>query len=253
MWFTSLGSGSKGNATLVRSERSHLLIDSGFSCRELEIRLSKRNTEPESVKAILVTHEHSDHMKGVATFANKYEIPVYMSRGTSLHHLAEKINNIKIISCHKKFSIDDFEITPVTVPHDAREACQFIVESNNLRLGILTDLGHITRHIESSYYRLDGLMLEFNHDVQLLQSGSYPRKLKARVGGQLGHLNNTQAVGFLTKERIAGLKKLVAVHLSEENNSRTIVQSLLESVNVSNNSSYTIASQETGFDWLSLT
>lgn len=252
MRFTSLGSGSKGNATLFQLGRDLVLVDSGFSAKELEARLNQRGIESGQIDAILVTHEHSDHFKGVSAFSNKFKIPCWLSRGTSLHHLAEKIKNKNIFCNHSAFSIGDLSILPVIVPHDSREACQFVIEGNSKRVGLLTDLGHITPHIKKSYDSLDALLIEFNHDYEMLMRGVYPPKLKTRVGGYLGHLNNHQAINFLTEMNSDRLSFVAAMHLSEENNCKDKVESLLQSINLPESVVYKIADQQDGFDWVEI-
>ncbi len=248
---TSLGSGSKGNATLIQYLGRSIIIDSGFSCKALEERLELRGVDPESVDAILVTHEHSDHFKGVSAFSNKYRCHCWLSRGTSFHHLAEKLKYPNIFCSHSRFKIGKFEVSPVAVPHDAREACQFIIRVSGFKLGILTDLGHITPHVEREYHDLDALLLEFNHDAEMLQNGRYPQKLKQRVGGSLGHLSNSQSIDFLNAIDLSKIQLLGAMHLSEENNSRTKVQKLLSTIDL-RDTQVVIADQDTGFDWFEL-
>ena len=248
---TSLGSGSKGNATLIQYLGRSIVIDSGFSCKALEERLGERGVHPESIDAILVTHEHSDHFKGVSAFSNKYNCQCWLSRGTSLHHLADKLKSPNIFCSHSCFHIGEFEVTPVAVPHDAREACQFVVNVSGFKLGILTDLGHITPHVEREYNNLDALLLEFNHDSEMLLNGRYPQKLKQRVGGSLGHLSNTQSLAFLKSINTSNLQLLAAMHLSEENNSRMLVENLLKKVNL-HNAKVVIADQDAGFDWFEI-
>ena len=247
-----LGSGSKGNATVVRYNDELLMIDSGFSCKELEARLLARQIKPEQISAILVTHEHSDHFNGVPTFSRKHKTPVWMSGGTGMHPRVEKISQINFLNTHTKFQLGKFEINPVAVPHDSREACQFVLQAGGFRLGILTDLGHITPYVSQQFSQLDILLLEFNHDRDLLLQSVYPEKLKQRVAGPLGHLSNHQACDFLKQQSWEKLKYLVAMHLSEENNRREIVEEGIESVGLSPGLKTMIADQESGFDWISL-
>ncbi|WP_185964301.1 MBL fold metallo-hydrolase [Aliikangiella marina] len=249
--FTSLGSGSKGNATVVGYDEALILIDSGFSCKLLETRLAERAIDCQHIKAILVTHEHSDHFNGVPTFSNRYGIPVWMSHGTSLNQKAEKIKALNVFNSHSSFQIEQLEVQPVLVPHDSREACQFVIRKGSSCLGILTDLGHITPFVSQQYKDCQALLLEFNHDIQMLMSGRYPPALKARVSGSLGHLSNDQAIDFLKNGQLDSLKFLAAMHLSEENNCR---HSVLDQINGLSLDSVevTIACQENGFDWVSI-
>ncbi|MCW8876667.1 MAG: MBL fold metallo-hydrolase [Kangiellaceae bacterium] len=249
---TSLGSGSKGNSTLVQYKSTNILVDSGFSCRELESRLSARGVLPQKVNAVLVTHEHSDHFKGVPAFANKYEIPVWMSKGTSLHPTVSKLKDLNLFNSHVDFVIGEINVEPILVPHDSREACQFVLSAEQSRVGILTDLGHITPFIVQKFQQLDALLIEFNHDKSMLLHGKYPPKLKSRVGGPLGHLSNEQALEFLSDYNCSRLKVICAMHLSEENNCAELVQSILEELTSGLSVDFVLADQNDGFDWIEL-
>ena len=249
---TSLGSGSKGNSTLVQYKSTNILVDSGFSCKELESRLSSRGILPQQVNAVLVTHEHSDHFKGVPAFANKFKIPAWMSKGTSLHPSVAKLKSINLFNSHVAFKLGDIDVEPVLVPHDSREACQFVLTADEWRMGILTDLGHITPFIVEKFQQLDALMIEFNHDKTMLLQGKYPAKLKSRVGGPLGHLSNEQAEKFLLDYQCPRLKLICAMHLSEENNCPQLVRSILEELTEDLNTEFVLADQNDGFDWIEL-
>ena len=247
---TSLGSGSKGNATVVEYRNTRLLVDSGFSCKALEQRLIARDISPESITAVLVTHEHSDHFNGVPTFANRYKIPVWMSHGTSLHEKATKLKQLHIFNSQQPFTLEDINVNPVLVPHDSREACQFVFYAGEHRVGILTDLGHITPFVSQQFQDCSILLLEFNHDKDLLLQGRYPASLKARVGGSLGHLSNDQAADFLKNYSKDKLRYLAAMHLSEENNCRNKVAETISELQLQKNVEVLLAKQESGFDWI---
>jgi phosphoribosyl 1,2-cyclic phosphodiesterase len=247
-----LGSGSKGNATLVRYARTLLLIDNGFSCKEIVQRLARRNIEPKDITAILVTHEHSDHFKGVPAFSNKYLTPVWINSGVSLHKNSDKLKTFNLFNSHQNFSIGDIEVCPVSVPHDSREACQFVFKQGGRKIGILTDLGHITPYVIQAYENCDILLLEFNHDRDMLMSSDYPASLKSRVVGSLGHLSNEQAKDFLTHKITNKLKYLIAMHLSGENNKVEIVERCITEAGLSSSTHTLIAEQMNGFDWLVL-
>ena len=247
-----LGSGSKGNATLVRYANTILLVDNGFSCKELVQRLAIRNVEPTDITAIVVTHEHSDHFKGVPAFSNKFATPVWINSGVSLHKNTDKLKTYNLFNSHQKFFIGDIEVCPVSVPHDSREACQFVFKQGDQKVGVLTDLGHITPFVKKAYENCDILLLEFNHDRDLLLNSEYPASLKSRVIGNLGHLSNHQAQSFLTDKITNKLKFLIAMHLSEENNSIEIVEQCISDVSLSASTQTLIAEQECGFDWLRL-
>lgn len=249
--FASLGSGSKGNATLVQSGNTLLLIDNGFSLKETEKRLASFGKQADEIDAILVTHEHGDHVAGVGRLAKKYNIPVWLTEGT--RKAAEKtltdLPSLKIFNNHEFFSIDAIQIEPVTVPHDAREPSQFIFSNGDQRLGLLTDTGSITPHIISLYDHCDALILESNHDDQMLAQSVYPQHLKYRISGRLGHLGNHQAAELLTKVNTNKLKHIIAAHLSEQNNCTARVKSVLAAALGCEESWIEIADQENGFVW----
>lgn len=247
MLFASVGSGSKGNATLIRTEDTCVLIDCGFSLSQFEKRIARVELKPADIHALLVTHEHGDHSGGVIRLSRKYEIPVWTTVGT-----ASKlgIERYMIINGGQQFEIGSLSIQPVTVPHDAAEPVQFVFtdQASGRRLGILTDSGHISNHMLEAYNGLHGLLLEFNYDSQMLQSGVYPAALKRRVGGNLGHLSNMQSMDMLEKIDTSLLKCLVAAHVSENNNDSELVAALLEKKALEGK--IVIACQQQGFDWI---
>jgi phosphoribosyl 1,2-cyclic phosphodiesterase len=254
--FASLGSGSRGNATLVEWASGieclgTLMIDCGFSLKEAEQRLERLGKSPESIKAILVTHEHGDHIKGVAAFSRRHQIPVHMTPGTYNSRNFGEIPHLQLIQGYAPFEIAGLQVFPVAVPHDAREPSQFVFEHQGKRLGILTDLGSITPHVEAQYQNLDAMVLEANHDSFMLASGSYPPSLKQRVGGSWGHLSNQQAAGFLQRIDCARLQHLVVAHISQQNNRLDLAQATLAPI-TSEIKQITYACQDQGFDWLSV-
>jgi len=225
--FASLGSGSKGNATIIQAGDTTLLLDCGFSLRELDKRLNVIGMSGEQLSAILVTHEHSDHCKGVGAVARKYRIPVYMTPGTHISRDYGELAFLRLIEGYKAFSVGRILVQPVAVPHDAREPAQFTFHVDDVKLGILTDLGCITPHVLHAYSHCDGLLLEANHDSKMLALGPYPPSLKARVGGDWGHLSNTQAADFIELAALPSLQQLVVGHISEKNNSLDLVKAAL--------------------------
>jgi len=250
--FASLGSGSRGNATLIETDGTTILVDCGFSMRETERRLQRLSREIKQVTAILVTHEHSDHVKGVASLAKKYNIPVWSSKGTAkaakLQPLMES-GQWNCIDIHQKFEIDAIQIQPIPVPHDAKEPCQFIFGDGDWRIGLLTDTGSITPHIEEQYSACDAFILEANHDEDMLARGSYPYSLKQRVAGNYGHLNNTQAKDLLDSIDITKLQYLVASHISDKNNTVALARDKMSEALDADASWIDVASQEEGLDW----
>ncbi len=249
MRFASLGSGSRGNATLVAWPGGSLLIDCGFSVRETEARLARLGHAPQELCAILVTHEHSDHIKGVAALARRYGLPVYMTPGTLASRNLGDLPQLHLIQHCAAFDLHGLSIQPVAVPHDAREPVQYLLGYGGRRLGVLTDLGSITPHVEAAYQDCDALILEANHDTGMLASGPYPYSLKQRVGGPWGHLSNQQAAGLLQRLDRARLQHLVVAHISQQNNSPAIVQAALAPA-VTGIAQVRYACQEQGFEWL---
>ncbi|WP_428609894.1 MBL fold metallo-hydrolase [Sedimenticola sp.] len=219
MRFASLGSGSQGNATLIESGSTRLLLDCGFAAREAERRLARLGVSPDSLSAILVTHEHQDHIKGVGPLARRYALPVWISHGTFRQNRCGELPDAQLIHSHQPpFQIGSITIQPYPVPHDSREPVQYVFSNDDVRLGILTDAGCITPHIQQVLSGCHALLLEFNHDPQMLAEGPYPPALQRRVGGRLGHLNNDQAASLLAELEHTQLKHLVVAHVSEKNN-----------------------------------
>jgi phosphoribosyl 1,2-cyclic phosphodiesterase len=251
MQIASLGSGSKGNATIVSHEGTIILVDCGFSLRQFEQRLARLKVSPQEIDAILLTHEHSDHGSGVARLSLKFDIPVWSTVGTARAVFEDGFFYHEVCG-GETTQIGCFEVLPVTVPHDAGEPVQFVFchVASGKKLGILTDTGHITNHIIQAYNNLDGLLLEFNYDQTMLDSGPYPYPLKQRVSGDLGHLSNEQSIYLLSQINTAGLSCLIAAHISENNNSPGIVQRQLNQLN--SIPTPILASQETGFGWINV-
>ncbi|HSH29382.1 MAG TPA: MBL fold metallo-hydrolase [Thiohalobacter sp.] len=250
MRFASLGSGSRGNAMLVEAGSTCLMVDCGFSIAETVRRLARLGRGPEDLSALLVTHEHADHIRGVVPFARRYGIPVWMTHGTAAALPERASPSLHAIAGYTDFRIGDLRIQPYPVPHDAREPCQFLFHSTHHRLGLLTDCGSLTPHIVSTLQDCDAPVLEFNHDPQMLAAGSYPPALKRRVGGDYGHLNNHQARRLLEQIELGSLQHLVAAHLSEKNNAPERVQEQLAAFDGALD--YSLACQDGGFDWRTL-
>lgn len=254
MRFAYLGSGSKGNAALVQSGVTTIMLDCGFSARETFDRLRRADVDAGQISAIVVTHEHSDHISGVGAVARKLGIPVWLTAGTARAANARlgRLPERQVFDPHTAFAIGDIEVQPYPVPHDAAEPAQFVFAANEVRLGVLTDVGSTTSHIETMLGMCDALALECNHDSRMLQQGPYPPALKERVGGRLGHLSNTDAAGLLDRIDRSRLQHLVAVHLSETNNSPSLAQAALAEVMACGSDQVIVVDQEDGLDWCTI-
>jgi phosphoribosyl 1,2-cyclic phosphodiesterase len=252
MQFASLGSGSRGNATLVEAGSTLLMVDCGFSCRETERRMARLGRSPDQLTAILVTHEHGDHIRGVPVLARKYGVPVWLSNGTRLMLRDDDLPAVQRLDGQARITLGDIEIQPYTVPHDAREPCQFVFEDGRHRFGMLTDTGRITAHIRACLDACDALLLECNHDPDMLAAGSYSASLKKRVGGPLGHLSNEQAGSLLQKTDTSRLQHIVAAHLSDQNNRPDLARQALALALGCEAGWIGIADQEAGLGWRTL-
>jgi phosphoribosyl 1,2-cyclic phosphodiesterase len=252
MRFASLGSGSRGNAALVASGSTLLMVDCGFSRRETERRMARLGCSPAQLTAILVTHEHGDHIRGVCALARHYALPVWLSPGTQLMLRDEALPELCCFDVQAGFALGDLEIYPYTVPHDAREPCQFVFTDGKCRFGLLTDTGRITTHIRGSLDGCDALMLECNHDTDMLANGPYSASLKARVGGPLGHLSNAQAAALLGDIDGSRLQHVVAAHLSDKNNRPELARAALAGALGCTPHWVSVATQEDGLGWRTL-
>lgn len=253
MRFASLGSGSRGNATLVEAGGARVLVDCGFPARELERRLALLEVAADSLSGILVTHEHTDHVRGLGAVARRYRLPVWSTAGTYGRGRCGELPLLHICSSHgQRIHIGGLSILPFPVPHDAREPCQFLFDGDGKRFGMLTDTGRITPHIVETLRGCDGLLLECNHDAGMLRLGPYPPRLQARVGGQFGHLNNAQAAQLLGQVEPERLRHLLAAHLSEKNNAPELAREALLNAAPVVEERLTLASQDGVTPWLEL-
>ena len=248
MRFASLGSGSKGNSTLVEFAGTLLMIDNGFSVKESQKRLQRLGVSAEQISAILVTHEHADHMGGVSRFAAKFGTPVWASHGTASLFKTD-VQSLNCFNSHQDFSVGDIQIKPILVPHDAKEPTQFIFNTENSQFAIMTDTGSITQHMVEALSACDALLLESNYDTDMLMNGSYPNSLKRRVSGDWGHLSNDQAVSLLNQLDLTRLQHLALAHVSEKNNSHERVLDVVSQGTQCDRAWLKVIDQEQGLDW----
>lgn len=256
MKFASLGSGSEGNALLISGRSgtttSHVMLDCGFGLKEAERRLARLGIEAADLDGIVVTHEHSDHIGGVFKLARRYRIPVWLSYGTLTGAPRDDALGVDIRVCSdgQSFSIGDLQLTPYTVPHDAREPLQYVASDGRRKLGVLTDAGQSTPHVLAALAGCDALLLEFNHDSEMLAQSVYPAWLKARIAGPLGHLSNDRAAQLLSSVDRSLLRTLVAAHLSRKNNASALVREAIAGVIGEGEVDLVVADQDQGFAWL---
>jgi len=224
---TVLASGSGGNSTVLATSRTRLLIDCGLSCREICRRLAAQGVAPESLSGILITHEHADHVAGLHVMAKKFRLPVYM---TALAHAAwqrlfkdsagkrVQAARLEIFCPGRAFTVGDIDVMPFTIPHDAVDPVGFRFLAEGLRVAIATDLGFMPPNVRDQLRACDGLVLESNHDLEMLRGGSYPWAVKQRVMSRVGHLSNDSLAEFLATDYDGAAAFLVLAHLSKQNN-----------------------------------
>jgi phosphoribosyl 1,2-cyclic phosphodiesterase len=244
--FASLGSGSRGNGTLIELGGSLILVDCGFTLKQTEARLRRLGVRPGDLAGILVTHEHSDHIGGVAALAHKYCIPVHASYGT-LRAAAGRLVG-EAFDSHESFRIGSVTVAPVIVPHDAREPTQFVFEYEGWRFGVVSDLGHVTPFVVERYAGCHGLLLESNYDPAMLWRGRYPEPVKRRIDSPLGHLSNEQSAGFLAAIAHAGLNVVIG-HVSEQNNHAELLEAAFEPLR-DRVARLHFATQDEGIHWI---
>jgi len=214
-----LGSGSGGNATLIETGSARLLLDAGFSCRGLVQRLRFVGVEPESIGALLITHEHGDHVAGASSFARSFGVPIYCTAGTArAAGLSDGECDVRPLAAGSPLSFDGVVIEPFSVPHDAVETVGYVLEAQGVRLGYATDLGHAPTVVRERLRGCDLLILESNHDVDLLRLGPYPESVKQRVLSRHGHLDNEEAADMLCDVALEGTQAVILAHLSRTNN-----------------------------------
>jgi phosphoribosyl 1,2-cyclic phosphodiesterase len=252
--FASLGSGSDGNALIVEVDSTRVMLDCGFGIAETETRLARLGLAADDLDAILVTHEHGDHCGGVAKFAAKHALPVWLTHGTRCAQSWDGFDcsSLREIAGYAAFTIGAIHLQPYPVPHDAREPAQFVFSDGASRLAVLTDTGTSTPHIEAMLSGCQALVLECNHDLELLLRGPYPVTLKERIGGRYGHLDNRGAAQLLSRIDRSGLRHVIAAHLSKQNNSPELARTALAQVLDCADHWIGIADQDQGFDWRSI-
>jgi len=248
--FASLGSGSRGNGTVVEIGGECILVDCGFTLRQAEARLQRLELRAAELSAILVTHEHSDHIGGVGALAYKYGIPVFASFGTLEAARTSTPILGRAVNAHDAFRIGDVQVQPVVVPHDAREPTQFVFRHGETAIGVISDLGCVTPFVIEQFSGLNGLLMESNYDETMLIRGRYPERVKRRIASELGHLSNSQSTSFLEAVANDGLQVVVG-HVSEENNHPDLLDEAFRP-RAERVRSLTFATQDEGAWWTEL-
>jgi len=232
-----LASGSRGNTAIVESSKARILVDAGISCRETFKRLKSLGLDPHAISAILITHEHSDHVYGLATLARKLKVPVFMTSPThqawarSLRDESgetPEVAKLEIFSAGRPFQIADITVTPFTIPHDAADPVGFTFRAEGTKIAIATDLGYMPASICDHLRKCDVLIVESNHDLEMLRVGPYPWSVKQRVMSRVGHLSNESLAQFFARDYDGGASYIVLAHLSEQNNHPEIARQAAE-------------------------
>lgn len=252
--FCSLYSGSSGNSLFVETEDTKLLIDAGVSSKKIETALTNLSIDPSEINGILITHEHSDHVQGLGTFAKKFHLPVFVNRKTldAMPKQKEKLEekNIHLFNLNEKFEIGDLKIKPFAIPHDAANPCGFNIMKEDKKISIATDIGHMTKdimkHLENSLF----LLLEANYDPEVLMYSHYPYPLKTRIAGPTGHLSNELAGKTISYLLQSGLQEAMLGHLSKESNFpelayKTVVEELMANDHQENSLTLSVAKRDT--------
>jgi phosphoribosyl 1,2-cyclic phosphodiesterase len=229
LYITSLNSGSNGNCYYVGNSEEAVLIDAGISCREIEKRMQRLNLSMSKVKALFISHEHSDHIKGVCTLAKKYQLPVYITPGTfrNCRFILEE-GLIRTLRSHSKTQIGNLVVTAFPKIHDASEPHSFMVSCGDTHVGVFTDLGAVCGELTKHFKLCDAAFLEANYDEQMLNNGSYPYFLKQRICGGRGHLSNREALELFNTHKPAHMSHLLLSHLSKDNNNPQLVKDLFD-------------------------
>ena len=237
---------------MICTGRTRVLLDCGLGLAEIQRRMARIGVDPADLHAIVVTHEHGDHIGGVSALVRRFHLPVWMTKGTLREWRDPLLPYVQVFSPHTAFVVHDLRIEPYPVPHDAREPCQYVFNDGRFRLGVCSDAGSVTPHMRAVLDGCDGLLLEFNHDSTMLRDGPYPPKLKQRVGGGFGHLSNRQASDLLRSIDCTRLQHLVLTHLSEHNNTPELALAAALAARCCSADRVVCASQADGLWWREL-
>src|SRR5437879_4494726 len=232
-----LASGSRGNSAVVQTSTTRILVDVGISCRETFRRMKALGEDPRALSAIVITHEHSDHVYGLAVLARKLKIPVFMTGATHQtwaramrdeNGVRPTLERLETFAAGKSFQVGDIAVTPFTIPHDAADPVGFTFRAEGVKVGIATDLGYVPASVRDHLRRCEVLVMESNHDVEMLRVGPYPWSVKQRVMSRVGHLSNESLAEFFAQDYDGGASYIVLAHLSEQNNHPEIARQAAE-------------------------
>lgn len=227
LFFSSLNSGSNGNCYYVGNENEAVLVDVGLNCREIEKRMARQGLNVSKIKAIFISHEHSDHIKGLEVFAKKYKLPVYLSKKTLEKSKLLLLGlSISFLDGNTNFTIGNLNIFPFSKIHDAADPYSFVIEHKKFKVGVFTDLGIVCKNLINHFSQCHAVFLEANYDAEMLKNGNYPYFLKQRIMGGRGHLSNNEALELYSQHKSKLLSHLLLCHLSEQNNNPNLVQEL---------------------------
>jgi phosphoribosyl 1,2-cyclic phosphodiesterase len=251
--FASLASGSQGNCLIAEVGRTRVLIDCGLNLTETERRLERLGIAPGEISAILVTHEHGDHASGVFDFAAAHRVAVYLTHGTlsAMRQEGKVTDGVRTVQVdgRQSLAVGDVQVHPFTVPHDAREPVQYVLSDGASKLGVVTDVGTTTAHLQQVLSGLEALVLECNYDRDMLWAGAYPKWLKERIGGPFGHLDNRDSERLLASLDRSRLKHVIGAHLSQQNNRPELARAALARAMGCEESWIGLATQDEGFAW----
>lgn len=229
LFVTSLNSGSNGNCYYLGNQNEAILIDAGISCRETERRMKRLNLSLQKVKAVFISHEHTDHIKGLETLSKKYQLPVYITDKTLFNgRIKLEKHLVRSFKAYENINFGTLSITAFPKFHDAADPYSFIIDCNKIKVGVLTDVGSLCHHIIKHFKQCHAAFLEANYDEAMLNEGNYPYHLKKRISGGMGHLSNNQALELFKKHRSDFMSHLFLSHLSKNNNCPQLVKNLFD-------------------------
>lgn len=249
----SLGSGSAGNALLVRSSDTLLLLDCGFTLKETTARMAKLGLSPANLDGVLLSHEHGDHIRGVGPLSRKFAKSVWLTHGTFNALRDQRFTHVNLISAHQPFKIGDIDIAPFPTPHDAAESCQYVFSHQDIRFACVTDLGTCTPHVEEMLAGVSGLLVESNYDEAMLSNGPYPLSLQARIRSDFGHLGNVQAGQLVKRLDHDGMQTILLGHLSEQNNTGEAAAATMSEYLPAGDDRVTVLQQHSCSAWFDIT